>query len=582
MSGIDSGPAKPLTSGHDEEFHRERGLMATIDELYRAAIRAHQQGQAPDAARLYDEILARQPAHAGALHLKGVLALQAGEYATAAGLIEQSLRIEPRHGLALMNLGVAYRALKRFEEAVGVLRQAVTLDPNSADAWGNLGQTLARSGQMREAVASSRRALEIDPTRLGLQSALLFAENYLAESDPFAMADRARDVGGLIARRIPARTSHANDPDPGRRLRVGLLSGDLRAHPVGRFLSAVLGELDPARVELFAYSNTEEEDAVTAAIRPSVPHWLNVHGMSDRDLDARIVADRIDILADLSGHTGGNRLMVLARKPAPVSFTWLGYFATTGLAAIDYVLANKWVIPASEERQWSEAPWRLPDTYLCYTAPRDTLPPTPLPALDSGRVTFGCFNNFNKLSDATLAAWSHLLQAVPDSRLILRSSGLYHDEILTSLRQGLAAAGIDLGRVRIDGRIADYASHLAAYGEIDIALDPFPYNGGTTTVEALYMGVPVLVRAGDRYVAHMGESILHNAGLPEWIAADEADYALRGARLAADIEALAALRAGLRARMLQSPLFDAPRFARTLEEAFRGMWTKWCAAQRGK
>jgi protein O-GlcNAc transferase len=554
--------------------------MASIDELYRAAIGAHQQGRVAVAAKLYDEILGRRPDHAGALHLKGVLALQAGAYQSAADLIERSLRIEPRHGLALSNLGVAYRALKRFEEAVVVLRKAVALDPGSADAWGNLGQTLARSGQMREAVASSRRALEIDPNRLGLQGALLFAENYLAESDPFAMADRARTVGALIAQKIPARTTHPNDPDPDRRLRLGLLSGDLRAHPVGRFLSAVLGQLDPARVEIFAYSNTEDEDAVTAGIRPSVPHWLNVHSMSDRDLDARIVADRIDILADLSGHTGGNRLMVLARKPAPVSFTWLGYFATTGLAAIDYVLANKWVIPASEEGQWSETPWRLPDTYLCYTAPPGALEPTPLPALASGHITFGCFNNFNKLSDATLAAWARLLEAVPDSRLILRSSGLYHEEILASLRAALTASGIDLGRVRIDGRIADYAAHLAAYGELDIALDPFPYNGGTTTVEALYMGVPVLVRAGDRYVAHMGESILHNAGLPDWIAADEADYARRGARLASDIEALAALRAGLRARMLQSPLFDAPRFARTLEDAFRGMWSTWCTAQR--
>ena len=552
-----------------------------IDQLYRAGIRAHQQGKATDAGRAYDAILARQPGHAGALHLKGVLALQAGDYEAAAGLIERSLKLQPRHGLALMNLGVAYRALKRFDDAVAVLRKSVALDPHSADAWGNLGQTLARSGQMREAVASNRRALDIDPNRLGLQSSLLFAQNYLAESDPFEMADRARAVGALIARKIPARTSHPNDPDPGRRLRVGLLSGDLRAHPVGRFLSAVLRELDPAKIELFAYSNTEEEDAVTTTIRASVPNWLNVHGMSDRDLDARVVADRIDILADLSGHTGGNRLMVLARKPAPVSFTWLGYFATTGLAAIDYVLANKWVIPAEEARQWSEAAWRLPDTYLCYATPRDTLPPTPLPALTTRHITFGCFNNFNKLTDATLAAWSALLAAVPCSRLILRSSGLYHDdEILASLRQSLSAAGIDLSRVRIDGKIADYATHLRSYSEIDIALDPFPYNGGTTTVEALYMGVPVLVRAGDRYVAHMGESILYNAGLPDWIAESEADYAVRGASLASDLDALATLRAGLRNRMLSSPLFDAPRFARDLEDAFRGMWAKWCAAQR--
>ncbi len=554
--------------------------MPTLDQLYRDAIRLHQQGRAREAGRGYEAILARKPDHAGALHLKGVLALQAGRYAEAANLIERSLKIEPRHGLALSNLGVAYRALKRFDDAIVALRKAVQLDPRSADAWGNLGQTLARSGQMREAVASNHRALAIDPNRLGLQSSLLFAENYLAESDPVVMSDRARAVGALIAQKVPARTSHPNDPDPERKLRVGLLSADLRAHPVGRFLSAVLREIDPARVELYAYSNTDEEDAVTGTIRASVPYWLNVHGMSDPDLDARIVADGIDVLVDLSGHTGGHRLMVLARKPAPVSFTWIGYFATTGLAAIDYVLANKWVIPQSEERQWSETPWRLPDTYLCYAVPRDTLPPTPLPALETGQITFGCFNNFNKLTGTTLAAWATLLAAVPGSRLILRSSGLYHDEILASLRASLTSAGIDLERVRIDGKITDYAAHLASYGEIDIALDPFPYNGGTTTVEALYMGVPVLVRAGDRYVAHMGESILHNAGMPDWIAPDEGEYAALGARKAADLDALANLRSGLRARMLASPLFDAPRFARNLEDAMRGMWRQWCASQR--
>jgi predicted O-linked N-acetylglucosamine transferase (SPINDLY family) len=554
--------------------------VPTLDELYRGAIRAHQQGQATIAGKLYDDILARQPDHAGALHLKGVLALQAGDYATAADLIERSLKLEPRHALALSNLGVAYRALKRHDAAIEVLRKSVALDPKSADAWGNLGQTLARSGQMIEAVAASKRALAIDPNRLGLQSALLFAENYVADSDPFEMADRARAVGALIAQKVPARSTHPNDPDPTRGLRIGLLSADLRAHPVGRFLAGVLPALDPARIELFAYSNTDEEDAVTDLMRPAVPHWLNVHAMSDRDLDARIVADGIDILMDLSGHTGGNRMMVVARKPAPVSFSWIGYFATTGLAAIDYVLANKWVIPEAEEGQWSETPWRLPDTYICYAIPRDPLPPTPLPALTAGHVTFGCFNNFNKLTGATFAAWSQLLAAVPGSRLILRSSGHTNDEILASLRQGLTSAGIDLERVRIDGRIKDYAAHLSSYGEIDIALDPFPYNGGTTTVEALYMGVPVLVRAGDRYVAHMGESILHNAGLPDWIAADETDYSLRGARFAAGLDGLAALRAGLRARMLASPLFDAPRFARNLEDAMRGMWATWCAAQR--
>lgn len=555
-------------------------MKPAIDDLYRTAIRLHQQGQAAEAAPLYDSVLAAQPGHYGALHLKGVLALQAGEYETAIELIEASLSIEAKQALALSNLGVALRSLGRFDAAVVALRKALVLEPSSALALANLGQALSRSGAIAESVGYSRRALELQPNQLGLQSSLLFAENYLAETDPIELAERARFVGELIAKANPARTTHGNDPSPDRKVRVGFISGDMRSHPIGRFMLGGLRNIDPAQLELFAYANGKDEDAVTAALKGVFPRWLNVTGLNDAQLDAQIVADEIDVLFDMSGHTVGNRMTVFARKPAPIAVSWIGYFATTGLAAIDYVLANRWVVPETEERQWTEKIWRLPDTYLCFTEPADAPPPTPLPALVNGHITFGCFNNFNKLNDQTLTSWGRLLARLPGARLVLRSSGDSPEGMVANLEKRLIAAGIDLARVRIDPKISGYAAHLASYAEIDIALDPFPYNGGTTTVEALYMGVPVLVRAGDRYVAHMGESILHNAGLSEWIAPDEAAYPQLGARLASDLPALATLRAGLRNRMLASPLFDAQRFARHFEQAVRGMWQIWCAAQR--
>jgi predicted O-linked N-acetylglucosamine transferase (SPINDLY family) len=556
-------------------------VTVSLDHTYRAAIRLHQQGKDREAAELYEQILAVQPRHAGALHLKGVLAIQAGEFERAIALIEQSLAIEPRHGLALANLGVAYRSLNRFDEAIPVLRRALELDPNSPLVLANLGQALNRAGFIAEAVKYNRRALAMQPNQIGLQSSVLFAENYLAETDPVALAERAREVGRLLARTAPPRTVHANDPDPGRRLRVGFVSGDLRSHPIGRFLLGALRGFGPhSSLEFHAYANSEVDDNITAALRQVIPNWCNVTGMTDTALDARIVEDKIDVLFDMSGHTGSNRLLVFSRKPAPVAVSWIGYFATTGLEAIDYVLASRWVIPEHEENQWVETPWRLPDTYLCFTEPPAAPQPKPLPALSNGHVTFGCFNNFNKLSEATLAAWASLLDAMPTARLILRSSGNYHDSTVADVTQRLRDAGVDVERLRIDVKVKDYAAHLRGYDEIDVALDPFPYNGGTTTVEALYMGVPVLVRAGDRYVAHMGEGILHSAGLPEWIAPDAASYAATGLARTRDISALAELRAGLRDRMLASPLFDAPRFARNLESAIRGMWRIWCAAQR--
>lgn len=556
-------------------------MTPAVDDLYRAAIRLHQQGRGADAAALYDRILAERPRHAGALHLKGVLAMQAGDHDRAIELIQQSLAIEPNHGLAMANLGVAYRSQGQFDEAIGWLRKALELDPDSPMVLANLGQALNRAGFIAESVVHNRRALEMQPNQIGLQSSVLFAENYLAETDPVALAERARKVGELIEKAAPPRTSHPNDPDPDRPLRVGFVSGDLRSHPIGRFLLGALSGFGPdSRLDFFAYANSEDEDGITDALKELIPNWRKVTKLTDKALDAMIVEDRIDILFDMSGHTGSNRLTVFSLKPAPVAVSWIGYFATTGLKAIDYVLASKWVVPESEENQWVEKVWRLPDTYLCFTQPRNAPEPKPLPALSNGYVTFGCFNNFNKLNDVTLTTWHALLEAMPTARLILRSSGHYHDKTISDLAARLSTFGFDLSRVRIDPKLKDYDAHLRSYDEIDVALDPFPYNGGTTTVEALYMGVPVLVRAGDRYVAHMGEGILQASGLPEWIAPDAASYPAAGVRLTADLTVLAVLRASLRARMLASPLFDAPRFARNLEGALRQMWRTWCAAQR--
>lgn len=557
-------------------------MSVPVNDLYRAAIKLHQQGRTADAGRLYDQILAAQPEHPGALHLKGVLALQAGDNPTASRLIEQSVALEPRHALAFSNLGVAYRAQDRMLDSIAALERAVGIDPTMGDAWVNLAQSQLRAGFTREAVASARRATEIAPDRLGARSFILFGANNLAEIDPVILAQEARDYGRIAERLVPPRRHHDNDPDPDRVLKVGLLSGDLRAHPVGRFLDAVIARIDPSQLKLHAFSDTTDKDALTARLASHMAVWHDARSLNDNTLGELIVADGIDVLIDLSGHSGSIRLLTLAGKPAPVSFSWIGYFATTGLTAIDYVLANKWVVPPGEENQWSEKVWRLPDTYLCFSEPPNAPQPGPLPALQKGHVTFGSFNNFNKLSDRTLAAWSVLLSLVPNARLILRSSGQYHEGLVENLERRLARAGIDLKRVRIDRKITDYAAHLRSYDEIDIALDPFPYNGGTTTVEALYMGVPVLVRAGDRYVAHMGESILHNAGLPGWIAAEEQMYPKLGARLAADIATLAGLRSGMRERLLESPLFDAPRFARNLEAAIRQMWRIWCKAQGSK
>ena len=455
-------------------------------------------------------------------------------------------------------------------------RIAVEVTPGNPVALGNLGSSLVGLGRLAEGRDYYRRALAARPDYFLVWSELLFVTNYLGDEPVADMVAEARRYGEAVAAKVPARRDHANDVNPERRLRVGLVSADLHAHPVARFLEAVLAEIDGESIELFAYDTGKEHDELTARLRGLVRNWREAAAWSDDELEAAILADGIDILVDLSGHTGNNRLAVFARKPAPVAFTWIGYFATTGLKAIDYVLATPWVVPPEEEWQWVEKPWHLPETYLCFSPPRLAVPLAPPPALRNGYVTFGSANNLNKLSDPTLETWADVLRAVPASRLLLRSRPLADAKVAAETRGRFARQGIDVDRLILAGAVNDYGTHLSRYNDIDIALDPSPYAGGTTTVEALWMGVPVLTLKGDRYVAHMGENILHNVGLPEWIAADRADYVSKAAAFAADMSALTGLRQKLRHRLLTSPLCDAPRFARHLEDALRGMWRQWC------
>jgi predicted O-linked N-acetylglucosamine transferase (SPINDLY family) len=310
--------------------------------------------------------------------------------------------------------------------------------------------------------------------------------------------------------------------------------------------------------------------------------WKSLVGLSDDRAAHRVREDAIDILVDLSGHTAHNRLRLFARKPAPVQVTWLGYPATTGLQAMDYILCDRYVAPANESDHFVEKPWYLPNTYLCLTPPQDEIAVGALPALTKGRVTFGCFNNLTKMNDAVVALWAQVLHAVPGSRLFLKTNQLNDPSLQRATLSRFADRGIAADRLTLEGA-SSHADYLATYNRVDIALDPFPFTGGTTSVEGLWMGVPVITKRGDRFIAHQGESILHNVGLPDWIAADNEAYVAIAVARAADLSGLATLRAKLRSRLLASPLCDAPLFARNLEAAFRGMWQAYCSqAHKGK
>lgn len=556
---------------------------ALLDAYVRLALVLSRLERYEDIVPLLTRAIEQSPGLADAYRSLGHALRKLRRYKEAVEVCLRVVELRPDDAQSHADLGIALKDAGQYEAALVALRRALELQPGFESAISRMGGTLLDMGRVAEAIETYRRGLELNPDAFYLDSALLLSLNYQSDTTPAALLDAARAFGERAARKAVPFTRHANVPDPERRLRIGLVSGDLGDHPVGFFLRGVLERLDPNRLELFVYETATRKGALNEFFRRSVSHWLDakvVSQLDDAALVKQIRADGIDVLVDLSGHTSHSRLPVFAWKPAPVQVSWLGYLGTTGLDTMDYVLADDWALPAGEENQFTETPWRLPETYICFSPPDLPVKCNALPALGKGYVTFGCFNNLNKVDDRVVSCWAKLLHAVPEARLYLKTKTLGAPEVRERLLARFARCRVAADRLILDGQFANHDAHFRAYHQVDIALDPFPYPGITTTMEALWMGVPVLTMKGDRFISHQGETILHNAGLPEWIAADEEDYVAKAAAFARDTQALSALRQGLRERLLASPLCDAPRFARHLEEAFRGMWRKWCEQQQ--
>lgn len=545
----------------------------------RALRRRNHYAEAVDVYRRATELAPNRPGLFSAL---GVALAESGDFKGALEAHEQALAMAPDRADLRNNVAHVHRIMGENAKAEAAFREAVALDPNHGEFRLGLGRSLNLQGKIGEALDHYRAAQDAGVQSTKFEIALMFYQNHVLENDPRQAVVDARKYAARRTATAKEFTSWLTSPEADRPVRVGWVSPDFKSHPVGRFLDAVLHQIDPARVEMYAYSQENRPgDPVYESIRKAIPRWCKVEEMSDEELAHRIRRDRIDVLVDLTGHTANNRLGVFAFKPAPVAVTWLGYFATTGYDAIDYVLCNRWLVPENEEDQWVEKPWRLEDTHWCYTEPKGNIPVVDTPALAGTPFTFGSYNNFEKINDATMETWARCVKAVPNSRLLLRSS-LQSGFQEARLKEGFAALGLTEEQVIIESAGKNYEEHLQSYGMLDIALDPFPYNGGTTTTESLYMGVPVLTLRGDRFVAHLAETNLQSAGLADWIAMDRDDFVAIAQRWAGDLPALNALRLGLRERVLASRLFDAKRFARDLEDAFQGMWHKWRDAQKGE
>jgi protein O-GlcNAc transferase len=601
---------KAVLLGHSGPLVGSLPVQLKYGEMHQLALQHHEAGRLADATQGYTEILASDPFHVDSLHMLGVIAMQTSQFELAVDLIKEAIRLRGSVASFHCNLGNALDSLGRFDEAIRAFNEALKLNPSDFDAHNNLGTALLNSGRldaaitsfvhaakinpdhavphnnlgdafkakinMRSAIESYEKSTRLDPGFLEAYSNLIVALVYASEFPASELVNRAREFDAKFAAPVLRQRPFSNVVDADRRLRIGFVSGDFRKHAVSYFFEPLLAHLDRGQLEVFGYYSNSVEDAMTARLNDSFDHWRNIRALDDDAAADLIEADKVDILVDLSSHTGANRLLVFARKPAPVQVTWLGFSATTGLQAIDYRITDVHAEPVGlTEHLNVETLWRLPRIFCCYQGadPAPAVIDHP-PKDDNGYVTFGCLNAYIKLTDPVLALWARVLARLPDARLMLEIFGLEETTFRAEVEARLAKCGLPLDRLLLVPRSP--ANQFVLYNQIDIALDPFPSNGGTTSMDTLWMGVPLVTLAGDRFSSRMGVTILTNAGLSELIAADEAQYVEIAAALASDDGRLRSLRHNLRERVMQSPLMDQAAFARDMEAAYRGMWKIWC------
>jgi predicted O-linked N-acetylglucosamine transferase (SPINDLY family) len=539
---------------------------------YSLATAFYAQGKLEEATAAYRRALEINPDYWEArCNLASVLQTQ-GNLDEAIGCYRRLLQDRPDSFLAHNNLGNALQDQGRPAEAVDCYRRAIQLKPDYAEAYNNLAAALLGQGLPEEARACYRQALELQPGNAAAHSNALLCEQYQPDVGPERLA--ADHAAWERQHAAPLRSTWRPHPPRGaadRPLRLGFVSPDFACHPVSSFFVGVLEALRGEPCETILYSNRLQKDQVTARIAAAAGLWHDVYGLGDEALAEQIRGDRVDILFDLAGHTTGNRLLVFARKPAPIAITWIGYEGTTGLAAMDYLLADRRQVPPSSEAHYCERVLRLPGGYLCYDPPADAPPVVALPALGRGQVTFGSFNNPAKLSPPVIEVWGAILRRTAGSRLVLKYKGLDTPGVASRFRELFSRQGISPERLELQGH-STLAESLAAYGRIDLALDPFPFSGSATTCAALWMGVPVVTCAGATFASRHSLGHLTSIGLRETIARNRDDYIRRAVDLTGDLPRLAAIRAGLRERMAGSPLCDAPRLARNLMALLRRVW----------
>jgi protein O-GlcNAc transferase len=473
---------------------------------------------------------------------------------------KRAIEINERYLQAHINLAVIYGKFSRIDEAIHTYRSALKLCSLLEGA-----ETKIARPQDCSMLTACERA----------HSAYLFLLNYSESLSNEDLCRAHQEYAFKYADElIPKKIRHANITSPGDKYKIGYVSPDFRSHSVAYFLEPILANHNRDEFAIYCYANVKQTDSVTERFKQYGHTWCNIANLSDKEVSQRIQDDRIDILVDLAGYTGDNRLQVFARKPAPIQVSYLGYPNTTGMAAMDYRLTDTYADPDGQEQFYTEKLVRLPQSFLCYRPPQPSPEVKFSPCIQTGQITFGCFNTMHKINSGVIKTWSEILKIVPDSRLILKNAAMQHRHLRARLCEEFAALGVQVDRLVLMHRTPDVESHIATYHQVDIALDTFPYNGATTTCEALWMGVPVVGMAGQRHASRVGISLLSNIGLPELIGQSAAEYIRLAVALAGDPNQLQALRLSMRERLEVSPLRQEQQFVRQLEAIYYKLATK--------
>lgn len=563
---------------------KDHGKLAEAVECYRKALEIR-----PDAAAIHHNLgivlndlarrdeavfsflraLALNPRYAEAHANLGHVLELLGNLDEAVACSQQAIQLKPDLAEAHNHLGTALKKQGKLHEAVACFRRAIELKPSLVISYSNLGIALNELGQHDEAIVSFKRALELNPGFAAIHSNLLMALQYPANvtlaslAEAHAEFDR-RHVTPLRSSWVSTRRSIG----PERRVRLGFVSADLARHPVGYFLIRVLENLDHSQVETYCYSDRILKDDYTQRFQQAATQWRDVMGVGHEQLAEQIRADQIDILFDLAGHTAYNRMLVFARKPAPIQIAWIGYEGTTGLSSMTYLLADRFVLPPEFEGFYKEKILRMPDDYLCYEPPQNSPEVGPLPAEANGHLTFGSFNNLAKITSTVLDTWSEILRRAPRSRLLMKYRGLGDPQIRQRFLEEFTARGIDPGRLDLLPP-SSYNEYLETYHRVDLILDSFPFSGGTTSCDALWMGVPMITCPGETFASRHSLTHLSNIGLTETIAHSQDEYISMAVEWENRLPRLSEIRAGLRDRMVRSPLCDGPRFAENFLKLMR-------------